>query len=349
MLRIAMIAADGQSRAPAESMRAPHVVSVSDELGRAGHEVTLIAKRDRLTAALRRCAPDIVHVHGRFDEAAAAARTLDVPLVVSPAGSADVLAAAGVSHADHFLVPYSGLQQQLVAAGVPRQRVSVVPHGVDIDHFTPDGVRADRQRPHRVIAMGAMTRSSGFGTVVAALPALPDTELVIVSESRNRDHAAELRGYARSLDVADQVRVLEPVPRTDLPAVLRSGDLMVCSTWEPVFGVAALEGMACGLAVVGNGTGGLVDTVVDQVTGMHVRPRKPRELATALRRLVGHPAICEQFGAAGRDRATARYSWQRVAVETLHAYRRAGVTDPAVIEQETAAAARKRGNLVPQA
>jgi glycosyltransferase involved in cell wall biosynthesis len=100
--------------------------------------------------------------------------------------------------------------------------------------------------------------------------------------------------------------------------------------------------------VVANSTGGLVDTVVDGVTGIHVRPRKPRELATALRRLLSHRTTCEQFGAAGRDRATARYSWERVAVETLHAYRRAGVTDPAVREQETVVAARKRG-LVTQA
>lgn len=339
MLRIAMVVANDQSRVPAGSKRAPHVVTLSGALTAAGHEVTVLTKRDGLAAALRRCAPDVVHAHGRFAEAAAAARVLDVPLVLSPATADDVR----YTRADHFLVPFSGMQQQLVAAGVPRQHTSVVPYGVDLDHFTPDGDRTDRRRPHRVVAMGAMTRSSGFGTVVAALPALPDAELVLVSESRNRAHNAELRGYARSLDVGDQLNVMDSPPRTELPALLRSADLMVYSAWEPAFGVAALEAMACGLAVVGNGTGGLVDTVVDRVTGIHVRPRKPRELAAALRGMLSHRSTYEQLGAAGRDRATARYSWERVAVETLHAYRRAGVTDPAVLAQEAAAAERKRG------
>lgn len=343
MLRIAMVAANDQTRTSPGSTRDPHILTLADALRRAGHEVTVLTKRDGLTAAVRRCTPDVVHAHSRFDAAATAAHALDIPLVLSPATAADVLDA----RADHFLVPYSGMQHQLVAAGVSRQATSVVPYGVDVDQFTPDGDRTGRGRPHRVIAMGKMARSSGFGTVIAALPVLPDTELVLVSESRNRAHSAELRGYARALDVADQVLLMDSPPRTELPALLRSADLMVCSAWEPEFGEPALEAMACGLAVVANSTGGLVDTVVDRVTGIHVRPRKPRELATALRRTLSHRTTYEQLGAAGRDRATARYSWERVAIETLHAYRRAGVTDPAVLEQEAAAAERKRGNAHP--
>jgi glycosyltransferase involved in cell wall biosynthesis len=338
MLRIAMVVGSGQSRVPAGSTRAPHVVTLSDALVDAGHDVTVLSERRGLTAALRRCAPDVVHAYGRYDEAAVAARALDIPFVLSPAAATDVRDV----RADHFLVPFSGMQQQLVAAGVARHHTSVVPYGVDLDRFTPDGDHTDRRRPHRVVTMGTMTRSSGFGTVIAALPALPDAELVVISESRNREHSAELRGYARALDVADQIDVMDSPPRTEVPALLRSADLMVCSAWEPAFGVPALEAMACGLAVIANSTGGLVDTVVDRVTGIHVRPRKPRELATA-RGLLSHRSTYEQLGAAGRDRATARYSWERVAIETLHAYRRAGVTDPAVLEQETAAAARKRG------
>lgn len=115
---------------------------------------------------------------------------------------------------------------------------------------------------------------------------------------------------------------------------------MVCSPWEPIFGTAAIEAMACGLAVVANGTGGLADSVVDKVTGVHVRPRNPRDLAAMLR----HKPMCEQLGAAGRDRATARYSGDQVAAETLHAYCRAGAPDPAVLAQETAIAERKRAS-----
>jgi glycosyltransferase involved in cell wall biosynthesis len=117
----------------------------------------------------------------------------------------------------------------------------------------------------------------------------------------------------------------------DLPALLRSADLVVCSPWESMFGTPALEAMACGVAVVANRLGGLTDTVVDKVTGTHVPPRKPRELAAVLHQLLQHKARCEQQGAAGRDRAWARYSWAHIAAETVHAYRRAGANDPTVL------------------
>jgi D-inositol-3-phosphate glycosyltransferase len=219
----------------------------------------------------------------------------------------------------------------------------VVPHGVDIDHFTPDGGSVDRQRAHRVIALGGIEPPSGFGTSVAALRALPDAELVLVGAPRHGAHAGELRDYARSLGVADQVHLAGPVHRTDLPALLRSADLMVCSPWKAIFGTAALEAMACGIPVIANGMGGLADTVVHEVTGTHVAPRKPRELAAELRRMLSRKAMCEQRGAAGRDRVTVRYSWDRIAEETVHAYRRAGAADPEVVAREAAAAARKRG------
>lgn len=311
MLKIAMIA---------EQDRMPHVGALSEALTDAGHEVMALGK------ASRSWRPDVLHAHGwtAARTAHAAARELDVPFVFSPHTPLDGGAQRFLRDADQVLATYSTQRRQLVAAGVARENVSVIPYGVDVDHFTPDGGHVERRRPHRVIALGDVAPSSGFGTQVAALVALPDAELVLAGGRHHGKHATELREYARSLGVADRLRLTGAVPREDMPALLRSADLMVCSPWEATFGIAALQAMACGVAVVANGLGGLADTVVEKVTGIHVTPRKPRELAAALRRMLSHKAMCEQLGAAGRDRATARYSWARVAVETVHAYGRAG-------------------------
>jgi D-inositol-3-phosphate glycosyltransferase len=361
MLKIVMVAERHQLRVPAGTSRTPHLVALSEALATAGHEVTVLVRRDRpgeelvaprvrmlrckdLPAALASCRPDVVHAHclAVGPAAFAGARALDVPFVFSPHDSTDPHELAVLQSADQVLATFTAQVPMLLAAGVPRQNISVVPYGVDIDHFTPDGGSVDRHRAQRVIALGGMVPPSGFGTPVAALRALPDAELVLVGAPRRGTHAAELRDYAHSLGVADQVRLAGPVPHTDLPALLRSADLMVCSPWEATFGTAALEAMACGIPVIANGMGGLADTVVHDVTGTHVAPRKPRELAAALRRMLSHKAICEQHGAAGRDRVTVRYSWNRIAEETVHAYRRAGAADPEVVARENAAAARKR-------
>ena len=92
--------------------------------------------------------------------------------------------------------------------------------------------------------MGDVTPSSGFGTAVAALPAVPDTELVLVGAPGRGMHHIKLLEYAHSVGVAERVRLAGRVPRAGLPALLRSADLMVCSPWEATFGTAALEAMA---------------------------------------------------------------------------------------------------------
>jgi D-inositol-3-phosphate glycosyltransferase len=311
MLKIALVA----------EPRSPRVEALAAALTAAGHDVTVGAA---VTCSPR---PDVVHANGWAGarKALAAARELDVPFVFSPHTAVEAGDPGLLRDADHVIATYSAQRLRAVAAGVSRENVSVVPYGVDVDHFTPDGGHVERRRPRRVIALGDVTPASGFGTPVAALPALPDAELVLVGARHHGKHAADLRDFARSLGVADRVHLTGPAPRAEMPALLRSADLMVCSPWEAGFGMAALEAMACGIAVVANGLGGLADTVVDKVTGTHVTPRKPRELAATLRRMLSHLATCEQLGAAGRDRATARYSWERVALETVHAYHRAGV------------------------
>lgn len=322
-----------QLRKPTETARIPYVVALSEVLTRAGHEVAVFTS----PGELRAYRPDVVHAHCWSGEALRVARELDVPFVVRAHAQLREHAA------DHILASFSAQRHQLITAGVPREAISVVPYGVDLDLFTPEGDRADRRQARRVIAVGDMTPSSGFGTAVAALPAIPNAELVLVTDIQEGTHADELRAYARTLGVADRLHLVR-APVAEVPRLLRSADVMVCSPWEPIFGVAALEGMACGLPVVANMTGGLADTVVDRVTGIHVKPRKPRELAGALRRLLHQRATCEQLGAAGRDRAAARYSWERIAVETLQAYRRAGAPDPEVLAQEAAIAERKRAS-----
>ena len=82
--------------------------------------------------------------------------------------------------------------------------------------------------------------------------------------------------------------------------------------------------MACGVAVVASAVGGLSDTVVDGVTGKLVPPRSPGALAATLCPLLRDETLRERYGAAGRDRVRARYTWDRVAEETARVYAHAG-------------------------
>jgi phosphoheptose isomerase len=96
----------------------------------------------------------------------------------------------------------------------------------------------------------------------------------------------------------------------------------VCAPWYEPFGIVPLEAMACGVPVVASAVGGMIDTVVDGVTGVHVPPRDPERLAGVLRGLLDDPQRREAFGHAGVRRARRLYDWGRVATATLDVYAR---------------------------
>jgi D-inositol-3-phosphate glycosyltransferase len=227
---------------------------------------------------------------------------------------------------------------ELMRMGRSRARMSVVPCGVNVDLFTPQGAKAPRGDRHRIVSVGRFVPRKGFDVVVRALHSIPDTELVIVggpdkSELDSDPEARRLMGLAADLGVADRVQLYGSVAREDMPAILRSADVVACTPWYEPFGIVPLEAMACGVPVVASAVGGMLDTVVHDVTGRLVKPKCPGDVAFAINHLLRDNFLRQSFGAAGRDRAKARYSWDRIAGDTLRIYDRlvpAGYPRPAV-------------------
>jgi len=288
--------------------------------------------------------PDIVHAHfwmsGMAALAAAAGR---IPVVqtfhalgsvkrrhqgaddTSPAGRvrAELAVARQV---DRVLATSTDEVFELARLGAPRRRMTVVPCGVNTAVFTPDGPVAPRGDRPRLVTLGRLVRRKGVDEVIEALRRLPTAELVVAGgaapgeDGREDPDVARLRACARQAGVADRVHLIGPVARADVPALLRSADAVVCVPWYEPFGIVPLEAMACGRPVVASSVGGITDTVVDQVTGVLVPPRRPDLLAAALRDLLASPTMGDAHGIAGRDRVLARYDWQRVATATAMVY-----------------------------
>ena len=216
---------------------------------------------------------------------------------------------------------------ELTRMGRTRSRLSVVPCGVDLDTFCTEGPIAARGSMHRIVSVGRMVPRKGCQTMIEALPSIADTELVIVGgpAADRLDADAEvqrLRTLAAEAGVAERVSFTGAVARPDLPALLRSADVVACTPWYEPFGIVPLEAMACGVPVVASAVGGMLDTVVHDVTGRLVTPKRPRELAEVVSTVLRDSFLRRSLGLAGRDRACARYSWDRVAADTLRIYER---------------------------
>jgi len=217
---------------------------------------------------------------------------------------------------------------ELMRIGAGSGRLTVIPCGVDLSLFRPDGPAepTDRGR-RRLVCVGRLVERKGVGNAISALEHVPGAELVIAGGPvRERLHeepeAQRLLAIAEEAGVADRVHLRGRLERHEVPPLLRSADALVSVPWYEPFGIAPLEAMACGVPVVASAVGGMIDTVVDGVTGVHVAPRDPERLAAVLRSLLADTDRRIEFGRAGVERARRLYDWRRIAAATLDVYER---------------------------
>ncbi len=282
--------------------------------------------------------PDVAHAHFWMSGLATlhAGRRTGVPVVLtyhalgvvkkrhqgardtSPPGRIGYERALGRA-VDRVIVQCQDEIGELVRLGVPRSRMALVPSGVNQQMFRPDGPVAPRHaaRP-RLITVGRMVERKGFLDVVRAMPAVPEAECVVVggppaAQLPGDAFARRLASVAESCGVADRVKLVGAVPREEMGRWYRSADILVAAPWYEPFGLTPLEGMACGVPVVGTDVGGISDTVVHGLTGDLVPPRDPRTLGTVIRRLLADRVRRFAYATAALDRIRSRYSWKRCA------------------------------------
>jgi glycosyltransferase involved in cell wall biosynthesis len=315
----------------------------------------------RLARLWRQERPDVTHAHFWMSGLATlrGAAGLDVPVAQTfhalgavkarHQGSADPSPPGRIGaerrigrDCDQIIATCRDEARELMALGVPGSQISVVPCGVDTSLFTPEGPKllaaghpGTRGRP-RLLTLGRLVERKGVATAIAALARVPEAELVVAggpdqADLEKDDEYQALREAADRHGVADRVVFTGSVGRSDVPALIRSADLVICTPWYEPFGIVPLEAMACGVPVVASAVGGLTDTVVDRATGWLVPPRDPAALASALRALLADPDRRAAMGRASLDRARQWYSWPRIAAQTEAVYeqmRAAGAAAP---------------------
>ncbi|MEH0819540.1 MULTISPECIES: glycosyltransferase [unclassified Micromonospora] len=290
--------------------------------------------------------PEVVHGHYWIGGLAAAhaVRETDIPVV-------QTFHSLGVEQLRHLGQEYGGpgeripLERALTRAvdiavaqcndevdeltrmGLQRTSVAMVPAGVDIEQFHPDGEAAPRDRRARILSVGGLSPGHGQEDLIRAMRLVGDAELVIAGgpppeQLATHAEARRLRELAERTGVADQVKLVGAVPHDQMATWYRSADVVACTPHYSSAGRVSLEAMACGVPVVGYAMGGIADAVVDEVTGRLVPPGDVRTLGVTLRRLLADNAGRFAYGHAAVDRVRCSYTWERTASALERLYER---------------------------
>ncbi len=242
-----------------------------------------------------------------------------------------------VRSADHLVANTTAEARQLTSYyGADPARISTVPPGVDLDVFTP-GSRRDALRragfpddAELLLFVGRLQRLKAPDVLLRAAasllerdPSLRDRLVVAVvggtsgSAGTEPHHLTEL---ARSLGVADVVRLEPPRSRVELAHLYRAATATVVPSYSESFGLVAVESQACGTPVVASRVGGLPTAVHDGVSGVLVDGHSPDDFGRALHRLIREPGWRDALGRGAVDHA-ATLSWGATVDSLLDVYR----------------------------
>ncbi|MDK2785308.1 MAG: hypothetical protein PWQ86_1890 [Bacillota bacterium] len=278
---------------------------------------------------------DLVHTHaslaGRMAARLAGARGL----VLTRHGLGSGAPAAGYRRqvnrwasrllTDAIIAISEAVAAQLVAEGVDRRQIRVVPSGIDWEEFA----RASGAAVRRELGLGSRPVVGMVARLVpekapadflkaAALvkQELPDAGFLLVGEGPLEQ---DLRGLAARLGLQDNLYFLGY--RRDVPGVTAALDVAVLTSKQEGLGLVLLEAMAAAKPVVATAAGGIPEVVEQGVTGLLVSPGRPDQVAAAVLQLLRDRDLAAKLGRAGQELVARKFSLTAMAQGTAEVYR----------------------------
>ena len=208
------------------------------------------------------------------------------------------------------------VEQEVLVGGVSPHRVRTYYSGVDclsmVDSPGSHDIRARHGIPREALLLGTVANLlplKGYEVMLDALPAIlavvPTVHYFIVGGG-GVEYCARLKAIAAERGIAERVHFSGF--QESVGSYLSALDLYVHPSLREAFGLAVVEAMVMGKAVVGTTTGGLPEVVAQGETGLLVPPGDAESLAAAVVSLLVDKGLRTQMGRNGKVRAQKQFS-----------------------------------------
>jgi len=250
-------------------------------------------------------------------------RVLDVPLVITVNRLNEEENAGLLPMEEAYLVALSqAIRERLInRGGFDRDRITVIPNGLDLDHFPKPDFDTRSLKPHTPVVgtYGTITERKGQRTFVEAAAKVlkhgVDAEFLIMGFGPDKP---TLRHMAGELGVTNRL-TFSPSTYSDLSR-MHTIDIFVEPTYEEGFGLSVLQAMATGIPVIASGVGGIFSIIDDGETGILVPRADADTLADAIMKLLDDPQKRMELARNARDHVEKNYACEKIARTMLSHY-----------------------------
>ena len=203
----------------------------------------------------------------------------------------------------------------LVRRGFERQRITVIPNGIETDRY-PVGSPSARYEEPTLLFVGRLKRYKGIDLILEACAQITRSGMPVRFLVAGRgDDEDRLRAIRDRLGLGDAVQFRGFVTEDEKLELLRRSWVHVLTSPKEGWGITNVEAAACGTPTVASDSPGLRDSVRDGTTGLLVPHGDVNALAQALTTLLGDPALRHRLGSAAR-RFAEGLSWDASAART---------------------------------
>ena len=219
-----------------------------------------------------------------------------------------------VFKSNRFMVISPSTRDDLVARGIPAERIDVILCGLDHGRYRDLGL--ERYERPTIVHLGRLRKYKSVEIAMKAMETVrkkvPDARLVIVGDGPWR---RELEKYAGGLGMGDAIEFTGYLSGDDLVEMLNRAHLLFNPSPKEGWGLTVVEANACGVPVVASDRPGLKDSVVDGVTGFLVPYGDVVAFGENAVRLLTDRQLWNKMSAAAIER-TGEFTWEGCARET---------------------------------
>jgi glycosyltransferase involved in cell wall biosynthesis len=208
--------------------------------------------------------------------------------------------------AAHTIVASSFTRQTLIENGTPRDAISVVPYGVDLERFSPSPLDTERDTsgPLKLLFVGTINQRKGIKYLLEALRLVGSKNVELTVCGRVVDDLSLFKPFA------SQVTIRSSVSAAELLAAYRTADLFVFPSVVEGFAQVLLESLASGLPLLSTTSTAAPDLISEGIEGFVVEPCRPDLLANRIEWAMANRGSLREMRAAARQRAT-HFTWAR--------------------------------------
>jgi len=235
-----------------------------------------------------------------------------------------------IRQADAYIALTSFERDHLIERGVNPARIHVIGGGVDFDDYANiDGAKIRRRYGWEdkpvLVFLGRQSKLKRIEILLEAMPLVwhEEARAQLLMAGAETDHTPHLERIIHRFPPHQQknITIIHNFSEREKANLLAASDVLVHPSGNESFGIVFVEAWASSKPVIGANVEAVASLIEAGTDGLLFEYNSPQSLAQAILRLLRDPSLQRRMGEAGRKKAAANYTWEKVSDQLREVYR----------------------------